>query len=58
MLVLSSADFSKLNISKFYFKNTIKVLNGLDSDQDRCSVGPDLGPNCFQRPSADDKHHH
>ena len=27
----------------------------LDPDQDRCSVGPDLGPNCLQRLSADDK---
>ena len=31
------------------------MLNGLDSDQDRRSVGPDLGPNCLQRFSADDK---
>ena len=26
-----------------------------DPDQERHSVGPDLGPNCFQRLSADDK---
>ena len=26
-----------------------------DPDQDRHSVGPDLGPNCLQRLSADDK---
>ena len=35
--------------------NTIKVSNGLDPDQDRRSVGPDMGSNCSQRLSADDK---
>ena len=25
------------------------MSNGLDPDQDRSSVGPDLGPNCLQR---------
>ena len=45
MLLLSSADF---------FKNNIRVSNGLDPDQDQHSVSPDLGPNCLQRLSADD----
>ena len=27
----------------------------MDSDQDHCSVGPDLGSNWLQRLSADDK---
>ena len=31
------------------------VSNGLDPDQDRHSVGPDLGSNCLQRLSADNK---
>ena len=31
------------------------MSNGLDSDQDRRSVGPDLGPNCLQRLKADGK---
>ena len=34
------------------------MSNSLDPDQDRQnghSVGPDLGPNCLQRLSADDK---
>ena len=35
--------------SKHAFRNTIRVSNGLDPDQDRHSVGPDLGPNCLQR---------
>ena len=29
------------------------MSNSLDSDQDRCSVGPVLGPNCLQRLTAD-----
>ena len=28
---------------------------GLNTDQDPCPVSPDLGPNCLQRISADDK---
>ena len=37
------------------FMNTIRVPNGLDSDQDRSSVGPDLAPNCLQTTSPVDK---
>ena len=47
--------FSKLTFSKNSFRNTIRVSNGLESDQDSHSVGPDLGPNCLQFLSADDK---
>ena len=32
-----------------------RMSNGLDPDQDQRSVGPDLGPNCLQRLSAEDK---
>ena len=35
--------------------NTIRVSNGLDSDQDKCSVGSDLDPNCLQRLSVGKK---
>ena len=31
------------------------MSNGLDPDQDRRSVGPDLGPKCLQRLSADEQ---
>ena len=31
------------------------MSNGLDQDQDRHIVGPDLGPNCLQSLSANDK---
>ena len=46
--------FSKLTFSKNSFTNSIRVSNGLDPYQDRCSVGPDLVPNCLQRLPADD----
>ena len=34
-----------LTVSKISFRNTIRVSNGLDPDQDPHSVGPGLGPN-------------
>ena len=40
-----SADFSKLTFSKNSFRNTIRVLNGLDQDQDLHFFRPDLKPN-------------
>ena len=43
----------KIYFFKKKFKNTIRVSNSLDLDPD--SVSPDLGPNCLQRLSADDK---
>ena len=35
------------------FFNTIRLSKSLDPDQARHFVGPDLGPNCLQRLSAD-----
>ena len=55
MLLLSSADSfqnSTLFLKKKSIVNTIRVLNGLDPDQDLHSFGPDLGSNCLQRLSA------
>ena len=49
MLYLSSADCFRND----YFRNTIRVSNSLDPDQARQFVGPDLGPNCLQRLSAE-----
>ena len=49
---------SKSTFSKNSFRITIWVSNSLDPDQDRQNVGPDLGPNCLQRLSADDKSRH
>ena len=58
ILLLSSADFfQKLTFSKKSFRNTIKVSNSLDPDQDRHFVGPDMGPNCLQRVLAKDSGH-
>ena len=46
MLLLSSADFLKSFFKKF-FQELIRLLKGLDPDQEACSVGPDLDPNCL-----------
>ena len=54
MLFCSLLFFFKINFSKNSFGNTIRVSNSLDPDQARHSVGPDLGPNCLQKLSADD----
>ena len=48
---------STIFFQKQSFRHTIRVSNGLDPDQDRRSVGPDLGPNCLQRVPADDNSH-
>ena len=56
MLLLLSADFFlNLFFSKNSFRNTIRVSNCLNPDQDLHSVGLDMGSNCLQRLSADDK---
>ena len=55
MLLLSSVDFSEFTFFFNSLRNTIRVSNGLDPDQDQHYVGPDLGPNCLSRLSADDK---
>ena len=56
MLLLLSADFfSKLNFSKNSFRKYIRVSKSLDPDQDKYSVGPDLGPNCLERLSTESK---
>ena len=36
----------------------MRVSNSLDPDQARCFDGPDLGPNCLQKLSANDKSRH
>ena len=48
-----SADFFKINLLKS-FRNAINVFNSLHPDQDRHSVGPDLGLNYLRRLSADE----
>ena len=51
---LSSAEFfSKSSFWKNSFRNTIRVSNSLGPDQARQFVGPNLGPNCLQRLSAE-----
>ena len=41
--------FSNLTFSKNSIRNTIRVLNSLDPDQDLHTAEPDLGKNCYQR---------
>ena len=55
MLLLPSDDFFQKKIQKNSFRNTFRVSNGSDPDQDQQNVGPDLGLNCLQRLSVDDK---
>ena len=52
--------FFEYNFFKKFFQEhyqPIRASNGLDSDQDRCSVGPDLDPNHLKRLSADGNSH-
>ena len=52
MLFLSADFFFNLKsylFSKNSFRNTIRVVNGLDPDQDRQNVGSDLGINKFAK---------
>ena len=51
LLILFKID---IFFSKFYYMNAIRVSKSLDPDLARQSVGPDLGSNSLQRPSADD----
>ena len=57
MLLLSSLDFyqKKKILQKILIRKTIRESNGLEPDQNRLSVSPDLGPVCLRRLSADDK---
>ena len=58
-MILLSADFIinflKMLFQEYHWLETIGVSNSLDPDQARHFVGPDLGPNCLQSLSADDK---
>ena len=46
---------NNFQLSTLIWGSAISVSNGLDPDQDRYYVGPDLDPNCLQRLSAVDK---
>ena len=39
----------KINVFKYSFSKTIRVLNSLDTDNVHHFVGSDLCPNCLQR---------
>ena len=55
---LSSADFFQNQLFRKILLGIPSVSNSLDPDQVRHVVGPDLGPNCLQRLSADDTSRH
>ena len=55
MLLMSSADFFKINVFKRIFQENLHSKNCLDLDQDRPPVGPGMSPNCLQRLSSDGK---
>ena len=42
-----SPTFLRIKFFKVSFRLIIRVSNGLDPDQDRRCVGPDLGPHCL-----------
>ena len=46
--------FFKITFFEISFWTTARLSKGLDPDQDRRSVGPDLDPNRLQRLSAGD----
>ena len=48
----------KINQFKNSFRNTIRVSNASNPDQDQQNVGPDLGLTCLQRSSTVDKSRH
>ena len=54
-LTLLLCHITSNSLNAVYFLNTIRVSNSMDPDQARHFVRPDLGPNCLQRFSADDK---
>ena len=50
MILLSSSDFFSIVFCiTMFLSKTLNVSNGLDPDQDRQKIGPDLGSNCLQR---------
>ena len=51
-------DLNSLHASGNIFHLLITFANSLDPDQAWHVVGPDLGPSCLQRLSADDKNCH
>ena len=46
--------FFKINFLEKFFQDYNQSVNNLDPDKTQHFVGPDLGPNCLQRISAED----
>ena len=47
--------FFRIKFLKKSYRNSINMSNCLDADQNECSVSPNLGPNCLQKLSVDNK---
>ena len=55
MLLLLSADISKINFFEKFFREDYQSVKQLDPDHSRHFVRPDLNTNCLQMLLADDK---
>ena len=56
MHLLLSSDFFQNRLFQHILSGTLSESPTIwNPDQDQQNVGPDLGPNCLQRLSADDK---
>ena len=55
LLCINEGEFISLKKS---FRSTNRVSNSLNTNQAQHFVGPDLGPNCLQRLSVDNKSLH
>ena len=58
MFLLLSTDIFQNYIKKKIFQEHYQSVKLFDSGQIQPFVGPDLGPNCLQRLSADGKNRH
>ena len=52
---LLSTDILNITFFKNILSGITSVSNRLDQDQAQQNIGPDLGPICLQKSSADDK---
>ena len=55
MLFCRLLSFFRITFFEKFFQEYHQCQNSLDLDQAQRFVGPDLGPNCLQKLSAEDK---
>ena len=49
-----SADFFKIHVFEKFFLEYLQYVKRLDPDQAQHNIGPELGPDCFKKLSAED----